>query len=308
MADTISLSDYGVALRETTLGLRTLLADALPTVTISVGHPASVSSKSVGTIVNIFLFGDELTTLRDGAQSEWNRTVVGADAHYLVSIHPGGDADESAESAVAFGVAQAIVEQTERLHIRLGVGVANDVTIWTNGFTIADRSAVWQAAGVPLRLSFGVRIQFALDNGPSRMNWLTSVVDETAAGRVLVFTGPDAEAKRDAAKSIADKLGRPLVMVALDRIVSKYIGETEENLRKVFDSAERGGAVLFFDEADALFGKRVEVEDAHDRYAGDFGNLLPLAEQGNHVVVIALTGEPSEGVAGQATLVPFPPD
>ena len=50
-------------------------------------------------------------------------------------------------------------------------------------------------------------------------------------------------------------------------MVSKYIGETEANLRRVFDAAEDGGAILFFDEADALFGKRTEVKDSHDRYA-----------------------------------------
>ena len=67
---------------------------------------------------------------------------------------------------------------------------------------------------------------------------------------------------------------QPLYRVDLAGVVSKYIGETEKNLRRVFDAAERGGAVLLFDEADALFGKRTEVKDSHDRYAigeGDNG-------------------------------------
>jgi SpoVK/Ycf46/Vps4 family AAA+-type ATPase len=58
-----------------------------------------------------------------------------------------------------------------------------------------------------------------------------------------------------------------LYRIDLSQVVSKYIGETEKNLRRVFDAAEEGGAVLLFDEADALFGKRSEVKDSHDRYA-----------------------------------------
>jgi SpoVK/Ycf46/Vps4 family AAA+-type ATPase len=66
---------------------------------------------------------------------------------------------------------------------------------------------------------------------------------------------------------IASKLGLTLRCVDLATVVSKYIGETEKNLRQLFDAAEDGGAILFFDEADALFGKRSEVKDSHDRYA-----------------------------------------
>ena len=63
-------------------------------------------------------------------------------------------------------------------------------------------------------------------------------------------------------------------------MVSKYIGETEKNLRRVFDAAEAGGAMLLFDEADALFGKRSEVKDAHDRYANIEVGLPPAAHGG----------------------------
>lgn len=70
-----------------------------------------------------------------------------------------------------------------------------------------------------------------------------------------------------AAEVMAKELGLDLFISDLSQVVSKYIGETEKNLRKVFDAAERGGALLLFDEADALFGKRSEVKDSHDRYA-----------------------------------------
>jgi len=67
--------------------------------------------------------------------------------------------------------------------------------------------------------------------------------------------------------ALAAELDRSLFHVNLSRVVSKYIGETEKNLEKVFRAAERAGAVLLFDEADALFGKRTGVKDSHDRYA-----------------------------------------
>jgi SpoVK/Ycf46/Vps4 family AAA+-type ATPase len=70
-----------------------------------------------------------------------------------------------------------------------------------------------------------------------------------------------------AAEVLANDLRLDLVVIDLSQVVSKYIGETEKNLRQVFDAAEAGGAILLFDEADALFGKRSEVKDSHDRYA-----------------------------------------
>jgi SpoVK/Ycf46/Vps4 family AAA+-type ATPase len=66
---------------------------------------------------------------------------------------------------------------------------------------------------------------------------------------------------------LANELSLDLYRIDLSQVVSKYIGETEKNLRRVFDAAEEGGAILLFDEADALFGKRSEVKDSHDRYA-----------------------------------------
>ena len=76
--------------------------------------------------------------------------------------------------------------------------------------------------------------------------------------------------------------------VPLATLVSKYIGETEKNLRTVFDAAERSGAVLFFDEADALFGERTDVKDAHDRYANlEMSYLLEQLESFRGVVMLA---------------------
>ncbi|MFF2190729.1 ATP-binding protein [Streptomyces sp. NPDC058155] len=86
-------------------------------------------------------------------------------------------------------------------------------------------------------------------------------------GVTAMFAGGSGTGKTLAAEVMAKELGLDLFVVDLSQVVSKYIGETEKNLRRVFDSAERGGALLLFDEADALFGKRSEVKDSHDRYA-----------------------------------------
>lgn len=86
-------------------------------------------------------------------------------------------------------------------------------------------------------------------------------------GVTALFAGGSGTGKTLAAEVMARELGLDLFIVDLSQVVSKYIGETEKNLRRVFDAAERGGALLLFDEADALFGKRSEVKDSHDRYA-----------------------------------------
>ena len=86
-------------------------------------------------------------------------------------------------------------------------------------------------------------------------------------GVTALFAGGSGTGKTLAAEVIAGELGVDLFVIDLSQVVSKYIGETEKNLRRVFDAAERGGALLLFDEADALFGKRSEVKDSHDRYA-----------------------------------------
>jgi SpoVK/Ycf46/Vps4 family AAA+-type ATPase len=86
-------------------------------------------------------------------------------------------------------------------------------------------------------------------------------------GISALFAGASGTGKTMAAEVLANELRLDLYRIDLSSVVSKYIGETEKNLRRVFDAAEAGGAILLFDEADALFGKRSEVKDSHDRYA-----------------------------------------
>jgi SpoVK/Ycf46/Vps4 family AAA+-type ATPase len=86
-------------------------------------------------------------------------------------------------------------------------------------------------------------------------------------GISALFAGASGTGKTMAAEVLANELHLDLFRIDLSQVVSKYIGETEKNLRRVFHAAEEGGAILLFDEADALFGKRSEVKDSHDRYA-----------------------------------------
>jgi hypothetical protein len=107
-------------------------------------------------------------------------------------------------------------------------------------------------------------------------------------GISALFGGPSGTGKTMAAEVLATELQLELIVVDLAGVVSKYIGETEKNLRQVFDAAERSGAILFFDEADALFGKRTEVKDSHDRYANiEVNYLLQRMEEYRGLAILA---------------------
>ncbi len=97
--------------------------------------------------------------------------------------------------------------------------------------------------------------------------WGFAAKSSRGLGISALFAGPSGTGKTMAAEVLANELRLDLYRIDLAGVVSKYIGETEKNLRRVFDAAEDGGAILLFDEADALFGKRSEVKDSHDRYA-----------------------------------------
>ncbi|MFF2076566.1 ATP-binding protein [Kitasatospora sp. NPDC058162] len=103
--------------------------------------------------------------------------------------------------------------------------------------------------------------------GTVYQEWGFESVLRRGLGVTALFAGGSGTGKTLAAEVVAGRLGVDLFVIDLSQVVSKYIGETEKNLRRVFDAAERGGALLLFDEADALFGKRSEIKDSHDRYA-----------------------------------------
>jgi SpoVK/Ycf46/Vps4 family AAA+-type ATPase len=121
------------------------------------------------------------------------------------------------------------------------------------------------------------------------------VMDEWGIGRKLatggvtvLFAGPPGTGKTMAAEVIARELGLDLYKIDLSGLVSKFIGETEKNLERIFNEAESSNAILFFDEADSIFGKRSEVKDAHDRYANiEVSYLLQRMEAYEGVTILA---------------------
>jgi AAA+ superfamily predicted ATPase len=130
-----------------------------------------------------------------------------------------------------------------------------------------------------------------------RVSHQHQVLDEWGFGQKLsqgkgvnaLFVGPSGTGKTMAAEIIANELQLDLYKVDLSGVVSKYIGETEKNLDRIFRAAEDANAILFFDEADALFGKRSEVRDSHDRYASniEISYLLQKMEQFEGITILA---------------------
>jgi len=119
-------------------------------------------------------------------------------------------------------------------------------------------------------------------------DWGFAAKGRRGLGISALFSGASGTGKTMAAEVLARELEMDLYRIDLSQVVSKYIGETEKNLRRVFDAAESGGAILLFDEADALFGKRSEVRDSHDRYANvEISYLLQRMEDFRGLAVLA---------------------
>jgi predicted nucleic acid-binding protein len=131
-------------------------------------------------------------------------------------------------------------------------------------------------------------------------------------GIATLFSGESGTGKTLAAEVLANTLGIALYRIDLSAVVSKYIGETEKNLRKLFDAAEDLGAILLFDEADALFGKRSDVKDSHDRYANiEVSYLLQRMESYRGLAILTTNHESALDTAFQRRLrfvvhFPFP--
>jgi SpoVK/Ycf46/Vps4 family AAA+-type ATPase len=118
------------------------------------------------------------------------------------------------------------------------------------------------------------------------MNEMLRKLVEARRG-VALFHGPAGTGKTLAALAIARELGTNLVRIDLASVVSKYIGETEKHIDAVFHEAAQSGAIVLFDEADALFGKRSEVKDSNDRYANiEVSYLLQRIEAFNGIVIL----------------------
>ena len=108
------------------------------------------------------------------------------------------------------------------------------------------------------------------------------------SGLSVLFCGPPGTGKTMSAEVLASELELPMFRIDLSQVVNKYIGETEKNLKRIFDAAELNDCILFFDEADALFGKRTDVKDAHDRFANiEISYLLERMERFKGLAILA---------------------
>ena len=128
----------------------------------------------------------------------------------------------------------------------------------------------------------------ARDRGQVLDDWRFSRLAPLSRGTTALFAGPSGTGKTMAAQVLARSLGLDLYRVDLAGVVSKYVGETEKRLREVFEACQRAPVLLLFDEADALFGKRTQVSDAHDRYANiEIDYLLQQMEQFDGLAILA---------------------
>jgi len=141
-----------------------------------------------------------------------------------------------------------------------------------------------------------VRATTAVTSATKRSDALVTDSVRAAAARigdgavVVLLVGLPSVQRQMATDAISDEAKRTVDMVDLSQVVSKYIGETEKNLGAVFAAASKRGWILFFDEADALFGKRTAVKDSHDRYANiEVSYLASLAAKRGVTVIVALT-------------------
>jgi SpoVK/Ycf46/Vps4 family AAA+-type ATPase len=114
----------------------------------------------------------------------------------------------------------------------------------------------------------------------------------SSTGIIALFDGSSSSAKILIANLLAKQAGVETTTVNLSKVISKYIGETEKNLKKVFDDADKNGNILFFDEAEGLFGKRTDIKDSHDRYANiEVANFIKLAENRIGLTIVSVTGK-----------------
>lgn len=310
------LANYGHEIAATTLALQQLLAPAAPLVTTRTVNAARTGVS--GASVNLALYRDQLITYRSGNDPDPRGQLL-AELHYLVSVHVADDADTDAASQLAFGAARAAIEETAILTVPIpgaSDGDANrtmHVRLQGSSLPLLELTSLWLSSQAPFALSFTFTASFALlrkrvaGPGPIGLGAVTSIA---RPGVIAVFSGADASGKAGAAASVAQELGGALVSATLEEVVSRHIGETEENLRRLYDRAEEGRSVLLLDEADALFGSRTGVSDAHGRYAGvEAGPVLELLERAPSLVIIAVGAVVGPELAERAAVeVRFPPD
>lgn len=215
----------------------------------------------------------------------WQRAVVGAPEGSTVAAEATRDAEAL---ATMFPIAPALIHDVGRAalklagtsdlrydHIEAGLRVALDGRL----AMLATRVTVtqtWRDLILPVDEMFGLMGLIARVRRQGRVyeDWGFASKVGRGLGVSVLFSGPPGTGKTMAAGLLAKSIGTELYRVDLNKIVSKWIGETEKNLAQLFDAAEAGHAILLFDEADALFGKRTDVKSSNDRHANQEINFL----------------------------------
>jgi SpoVK/Ycf46/Vps4 family AAA+-type ATPase len=222
---------------------------------------------------------------------EWERTLSGVE-HGLAG-----------ELASQFSLSQAQIQRIAGEYAKAGEPVGQDahgalreacqLSIRPRLEQLAQRldaKATWSDLVLPAEDTAVLRQVAAQVTQRARVygDWGFGCAANRGLGISALFTGESGTGKTMAAEVIANELHLGLYRIDLSAVVSKYIGETEKNLCRLFDGAEDGGAILFFDEADALFGKRSEVNDSHDRFANiEINYLLQRMEAYRGVAILA---------------------
>jgi hypothetical protein len=203
-----------------------------------------------------------------------------------------------------FSIGGASIVRSARV-ARVKAGIAGRPITMDDLYASARTTSVGESGGTTSRLSsvfdrsdliLPVEAERLLADLVHAIDLRSRVMDDWGFSKAMggvrgikaLFAGPPGTGKTMAAGIVARTLGVDLHRVELAATVSKYIGETEKNLDRAFDAAHRGNALLFIDEADALFGKRSEVKDAHDRYANiEISYLLQKMEDHDGIVILA---------------------
>ena len=223
----------------------------------------------------------------------------------------------SAESIVALGTSVVAREGSDGERIAARLWSACRSVARPRLETLAERivpAACWEDLVLPEMQMLALRQLAAQSRNRMRVyeQWGFAARGRRGLGLSALFSGPSGTGKTLAAEVLAADLQLEMYRIDLSAVVSKYIGETEKNLKQVFDAAEAGGVLLLFDEADAIFGKRAEVKDSHDRYANiEVGYLLQRMESFQGIAVLTTNVKSSLDKAFQRRLrftvdFPFP--
>jgi ATPase family associated with various cellular activities (AAA) len=195
-----------------------------------------------------------------GDANRWNEAIDAVCAQFNLSVASIRSISAEAVAAPSAGGALASLWELCRTRLRARLDVLaqriRSASKWEDLVLPEAEAATLRAIATQLRRRVTVY-----------EHWGFAAKGSRGLGISTLFAGPSGTGKTMAAEVLANELHLDLYRIDLSSVISKYIGETEKNLRRVFDAAEESGAILLFDEADALFGKRSEVKDSHDRYA-----------------------------------------